>query len=145
MLVTRETPTRNERFPGGRHRRKAHHEHGAVFTAVASKVISPLSAMAFPIDITRLLAYARTNQRLKISCVPFDALRVRLAAEGLHEGDEIVCEHDARGRTLVTTADGRHAVVDLEYAVVIEVTPLAPPPSAPRWRTVRRQRLQSTS
>ena len=90
--------------------------------------------MSFPIDVTRLLAYAATNQPLRISCVPFDKLRARLAADGLHEGDEIICEHDSRGRTVVTTASGRHVIVDAEGAVVIEVSPVPPPRPSLRWR-----------
>lgn len=98
--------------------------------------------MPFPIDVTRLLAYAGTDQPQRVACVPFEGLRARLAADGLHEGDEITCLHDASGRTLVTTAHGREIVVDLKSGVVIEVTPATTSRPQRPWRALPRRRKQ---
>lgn len=100
--------------------------------------------MPFPIDPTRLLAYAGTNQPLRISRVPFDTLRARLAVDGLHEGDEIICQHDGSGRTLVTTANGRHLIVDLAYAALIEVAPATTTHPRHHWHAVRRKHSHAT-
>ena len=79
--------------------------------------------MPFPIDVTRCLAFAPADTPLEVSCIPSDALRARLALDGLFEHDQITCRPDSSGRVLVRTADGLRITVDRRYAVVIEVGP----------------------
>ena len=83
--------------------------------------------MPFPIDVSRCLAYAPVDEPLKLECIPSERLRASLAVDGLHEGDEIRCQRDSRGRVLVTTAENRRIIVDPKYAVRIEVGRLSAP------------------
>ena len=106
--------------------------------------------MPFPIDVTRMLEYAPMNTPLRVASVPFENVRASLSRDGLCEGDEIVCQHDSNGRTLVTTADGRHSIVDCADAVVIEVAGVARERGGHRQetgqpRTVRMSRMGCVS
>jgi Fe2+ transport system protein FeoA len=53
--------------------------------------------------------------------IPFDSVRAKLVARGLHEGDEITCEGMDDGHVLVTMGDGRRLVIERQNAVMIEV------------------------
>ena len=84
-----------------------------------------LVLMPFPIDVARFLEYAPVNTPLRVASVPFETLRSRLAWQGLHEGDEIVCRHHVGGLTAVTTQRGEEIVLDRKCAIVIEVAPVS--------------------
>lgn len=78
--------------------------------------------MPFPIDVSRCLAFAATEAPLEICSIPSERLRARLGVEGLHEGDVIRTQRDAKGRTFVTTAGGTRVAVEQRHAVMIEVS-----------------------
>lgn len=100
--------------------------------------------MPFPIDVTRCLAFCETNAPLRISTIPFDALRAAMAERGLREGDEIIVEALTDGHVLATKRDGRRVVVERKHAVMIEVERRTPLPSP--WRiAVRPARIAPAS
>lgn len=92
--------------------------------------------MPFPIDVTRFLAFSETNRPVRVSTIPHDTLRAKLASRGLREGDEIIVELVADGHVVVANRDGRRVLVERRYAVLIEVEPgpacMSVPPSARR-------------
>jgi|SRR5690348_7847013 hypothetical protein len=86
--------------------------------------------MPFPIDLTRCLAFAPLDTPLEVCTIPSDALRARLAIEGLYERDRITCRALSSGNVLVRTAEGREILVDQPTAVTIEVAAMHEKPCA---------------
>jgi hypothetical protein len=88
--------------------------------------------MPFPIEVTRCLAFAEPHKTLRVCSIPFERIRTKLAARGLHERDEIVVELITGGTVLVAMRDGRRLVVERHYALMIEVDSGRPVTASPR-------------
>lgn len=103
--------------------------------------------MPFPIDVARCLAFTDINTPLRVSTIPFDTLRAKLAARGLREGDEIIVELVTDGHVVVAKRDGRRVLVERHYAVMVEVEPraLARALAPSTWRVTVRRSLVAVS
>lgn len=100
------------------------------------------STMPFPIDVTRCLAFTETNTPLRVCTIPFDALRAKLAARGLREGDEIIVDVVNDGHVVVAKLDGKRILVERQYAVLVEVERRTPSMAVPsRCRSMIRKPL----